>query len=160
MKSYKGFDIYERNGLYTVGGSENVEYEDCTLENLNTIVDEFDMVSWCRENGIRLVFIDFRKDNFVSYEEYLSHLSHFDTDPEGTFLDEEFIVPFAVFTSEEQAKGFIDWLAVCEERYLNTVQEKSSLTEQIHRANDRFSDIGGKVGNIVASTCKENSFNR
>lgn len=154
MESYKGFYIYEKDGLYTVGGINNAGYEDCTLENLNVVVQETDMVAWCLENGIQLEFNDLRcqRDN-PSYEDYLNHLERFDTNPDLGFVEFELIVSTAIFSSTEQAKGFIDWLADRETEFLHVIQNKPALDVQIESA-------AGRAGEKPTSVEKDVSIHR
>lgn len=108
---YKGLTIYEKNGVFTVGGPHNDAFDDCTLENLEYGPEEVDLVAYCRENSIPLQFDDLRGHVCdVPYEKYLEHLGKFETDPDGSFTDYEFIVPVVRCTSVEQARGLIDWI--------------------------------------------------
>lgn len=110
-EGYQGFRIFEKDGVYTVGQNWNNSFDDCSLENLGCGVEEFEMVQYCRDNGIALEFYNLRDcGDAVPYEKYLEHLDKYQENKEGTFTDTEFIVPIAVFSAVEQAKGFIDWI--------------------------------------------------
>lgn len=109
-KEYKGMKIFEQDGLYTVGGEDNACFDDCTLENLSSHLDEKELVDYCREHNCELVFENlYGSGGFVSYEKYLEHLARYDLEPDGDFLNEEFIVPEVRFASLDDAKSFVDW---------------------------------------------------
>ena len=100
---YKTFAIYESNGVFTVGGPSNCNFNDCTLENLDTRRDESDLVKWCVRNDVTLRFYDFRSGNRCTLSEYWEHFREYDPDA-------CFIVPVAIFDSIEAAKRFVDFL--------------------------------------------------
>ena len=110
METYKEYTIFEKQGKFTVGGRNNAEFEDCSLENLAPKIAETEMVEWCRDNEAEISFIDFRTDKAATYEQYMEHLSCYKTSPDGAFLDKCFIVPTVCFDNESKAKQFIDWL--------------------------------------------------
>ena len=111
VMTYKCLTIYEKDGLFTVGGPHNAAFEDCSLENLEYGPEELELVTYCRENGIPLRFDDLRGHMYdVPYEKYLEHLEKYKVDPDGGFLAEEFIVPMVRCNSIDQAKALIDWV--------------------------------------------------
>lgn len=108
---YNGWRIFEKDGAFTVGGGENTCFEECTLECLPTIVDEWDMVEYCRGKNLNVAYLDvYGSGDYVSYEAYRDHLAKYETLELAGFRDEEFIVPVAMFESLEQAKQFLDWV--------------------------------------------------
>ena len=138
MESYKGWTIFEKNGRFTVGGDHNVEFSDCTFENLVPAVDESEMVAWCLNNGIHIEFNDLRGHrNNLSYEDYMNHLERYDCNPDWGFVDFELIVPTAIFISIEQAKSFLDWLDEKMNNKLRINDIKASLEDQIETAAGR-----------------------
>ena len=110
MEQYKGFKIFEKGGKYTVGGDNNAEFDDCTLENITSGVDEHDMYVWNKQHGNNLSYEDIRGNKTVTEEDYLQHLSRYKTEENTNFADYELIVPIVTFTALDKAKEFIDWL--------------------------------------------------
>lgn len=138
MEAYKGWTIFEKDGRFTVGGDHNVEFSDCTFENLVPAVVESEMVAWCLNNGIHIEFNDLRGlRNNPSYEDYLNHLERYDCNPDWGFVDFELIVPTAIFNSIEQAKGFLDWLDEQKNNKLHIIDINASLEDQIQSASSR-----------------------
>lgn len=134
--TYRGFKLFKMGELYSVGGSDNADYSDCTLENLGSGVDESEMVQYCFNKGLCLFFDDLRGNvSGVSYAQYLSHLEKYQTCQDDSFLDNEFIVPVVRFASTLEAKEFIDWIH--DRRNELEKSGKPSLGDQIQAAAGR-----------------------
>jgi hypothetical protein len=120
---YRGFDIYTRNGEFTVGGIENHCFDDCTLENFH-YVSEYDAVRWLREKGYGVKFFSYQDYKYVPYESYLEHLINYQFDdvvirreketgclfPDYEDINETMIVPKLALNSIAEVKEFIDWI--------------------------------------------------
>ena len=128
MISYRDFYIYEKDNRFTVGDSDNCEFDSCTLENFYCGTDETVMVDWNMKHGNSLVFYEFRQDGKeVSYEDYIRHFVNYDSDT-------SFIVPTVYFTSIEKVKEFIDWI-------IEGDSNGYGLTEEIQNAKSNFISI-------------------
>ena len=151
MIPYKNLMIFERNGVYTVGGTDNTCFDDCSLENIECGLDEFEMVDYCLQNNIKLKFDDLRGGIYdVSFEKYLEHLEKYHTDKECSFLNDEFIVPVLMLSSLDEAKSFVDWV-------------DSKLKEQVLLPNTSLSAHIHSVSTYAAksqsvSRARENEF--
>lgn len=124
MLEYRNFTIYNKYREFTVGGVDNSEFDDCTLENLRCEVDETNMVAWNMKNGNNLRFYNFRQDgDEVTYKDYIEHFVDYDG-------DKCFIVPAVYFSTIEKAKEFIDWI-------IDGNNEGYSLNEEIQKAKEK-----------------------
>lgn len=111
VHEYIGWTVFEKNGVYTIGGTNNSEFDDCSLENLTPKIDERKMVEWCRAHEVCVEFCDLHGDREnLSYEAYLKHLSRYQTEKDNSFVDDEFIVPVVRFDSMRKAYEFMSWL--------------------------------------------------
>lgn len=148
---YKGFRIFEKDGVYTIGQKWNDSFDDCSLENLGCGVDEFEMVQHCREHGISLEFYNLRDcGDALSYEKYLEHLDKYHYDHEESFLETEFVVPFVSFSSVDQVKEFVDWI---EERVAEIAVARHNAEQRLDGVSpmdkDRFWYIIASVNSEV-----------
>jgi hypothetical protein len=149
---YKAWSIFERDGAYTVGGVSQTSFEECTLECLPTIVDETEMVEFCRNNNFNLSFVNLHGiGEEVPYEKYQEHLAKYQLLANDDFTNEEYIVPLALFNSVEQAKQFVDWLEVREDE----IRSKRSLDEKITSAEKTAHENNEEQGSVDRSPREE-----
>ena len=147
---YKGLKIFEKDSVFTVGGAENASFEDCTLENLGRGPDEFEMVQYCRENGIPVQFDDLRGHvDDLPYEKYLEHLGKYNLDPDGAFTADEFIVPVVRCVSAEQVLQFIDWIEEMEQGLFVVAAEPARTVDSI--VNNAQERVGAYENGYCAS---------
>lgn len=135
---YKDYDIYTKNGKYTVGCEDNTSFEDCTLENFG-YVDEYDAVKWLREKGYGVKFISYDDGSYVPYETYLENLMLYQISaPEEDLRPDIIIAPQMHLSSIKEAKEFIDWV-VENEKHVDFRDIAEDIVRELR--NCRIDDI-------------------